>query len=93
MLRERLRERIRERARSKTGAGSDNATIDPATAAARSINAIDYYGLWKLFDGLCDAAFYHRNREFALGNTPEQRFMGRWSDGVAVKEMRVTNHP
>jgi acetyl esterase/lipase len=58
-----------------------------------AINALDYYGLWKLFDGLCDAAFFGKNREFALGNTPQQRFMGKWSDGVAVKELEVTDKP
>jgi acetyl esterase/lipase len=57
------------------------------------VNALDYYGLWKLFDGLCDAAFYLKNREYALGDTPQQRFMGRWSDGVAVKELKVTDKP
>src|SRR5262245_59801560 len=55
-----------------------------------AINALDYYGVWKLFDALCDAAFYGKNREYALGNTPQQRFMGKWSDGVAVKELVVT---
>lgn len=53
------------------------------------VNALDFYGTWKLFDGLCDAAFYGRNREYALGNTPQQRFMGVWSDGVPVKELKV----
>lgn len=57
------------------------------------INALDYYALWKLFDGLCDAAFYAKNREYALGNTPQQRFMGKWSDGVPVKELVVTDRP
>ena len=58
-----------------------------------TIDAIDYYGLWKLFDALCDAAFYGKNREFALGNTPQQRFMGKWSDGTPVKELVVTDKP
>jgi len=57
------------------------------------VNALDFYGTWKLFDGLCDAAFYHKNREYALGNTPQQRFMGIWSDGVPVKELKVTDKP
>jgi pimeloyl-ACP methyl ester carboxylesterase len=57
------------------------------------VNALDFYGTWKLFDGLCDAAFYGRNREYALGNTRQQRFMGVWSDGVPVKELKVTDHP
>ena len=49
----------------------------PETTA---VNALDFYGTWKLFDGLCDAAFYGKNREYALGNTPQQRFMGVWSE-------------
>lgn len=57
------------------------------------VDALDFYGTWKLLDALTDAAFYGRNRNVALGNTPEQRFMGRWSDGVAVKEMLVTTDP
>ena len=67
--------------------GQENTTRTPA------VNALDYYGLWKLFDALCDTAFYGKNREFALGNTPQQRFMGKWSDGVAVKELFVTDKP
>jgi len=65
------------------GSGAANGTID----------ALDFFGTWKLLDGLTDAAFYNRNRKYALGDTPEQRFMGLWSDGVPVKEMRVTDHP
>jgi len=57
------------------------------------VNALDYYGTWKLFDGLIDAAFNGKNREYALGNTPQQRFMGFWSDGVPVKELKVTDKP
>ena len=57
------------------------------------VNALDFYGTWKLFDALCDAAFYNKNREYALGNTAQQRFMGLWSDGVPVKELIVTDKP
>ena len=57
------------------------------------VNAMDFYGTWKLFDGLCDAAFYGKNREYALGNTPQQRFMGHWSDGKPVKELKVSDKP
>lgn len=53
-------------------------------------NALDYYGFWKLFDGLCDAAFYEKHKIYALGNTPEQRFMGKWSDDTPVKELEIT---
>jgi pimeloyl-ACP methyl ester carboxylesterase len=74
---ERLREVLSQRS------GRRRAPESPAT------NALDFYGTWKLFDGLCDAAFYGKNREYALGNTPQQRFMGKWSDGVSVKELQV----
>jgi pimeloyl-ACP methyl ester carboxylesterase len=62
-------------------------------SASIAVNALDFYGTWKLFDGLCDAAFYRKNRDYALGNTPKQRFMGVWSDGVPVKELKVTDKP
>jgi pimeloyl-ACP methyl ester carboxylesterase len=83
--RERIKEKIRER---KQG---DEATTE--ITPEHLINALDFYGTWKLFDGLCDAAFYGKNREYALGNTPQQRNMGDWGDGVAVKQLAVTDQP
>lgn len=57
------------------------------------LNALDYYGLWKLFDALCDTAFYGKNRPIALGGTTEQTSMGYWSDGAPVKSMISTDTP
>ncbi|OGF22082.1 hypothetical protein A2Y83_03540 [Candidatus Falkowbacteria bacterium RBG_13_39_14] len=57
------------------------------------VNGLDYYGYWKIFDGLTDAAFYNKNRRYALGNTPEQRYMGTWSDGEPIKELIVITDP
>ena len=56
-------------------------------------DALDFYAYWKLFDALTDLAFYGKSRAFALGNTPQQRFMGLWSDGVPVAELLVTDKP
>lgn len=56
-------------------------------------NALHWYGFWKWFDGLTDAAFHGKNREYALGNTAQQRCMGKWSDGQAVVEPKVTEEP
>lgn len=56
-------------------------------------NALDHYGYWKFLDALCDAAFHGRNRDCALGNTVKQRFMGTWSDGLAVKQPEVLVPP
>ena len=49
------------------------------------IDAFDYYGYWKWLDALTDAAFNGVNRQYALGNTPEQTYLGTWSDGRTVK--------
>jgi hypothetical protein len=57
------------------------------------IDAMDFYSTWKLFDALTDYAFYGIEQEYCLGNTPEQRFMGYWSDGVPVQELVVTDTP
>jgi len=57
------------------------------------VDAMDFYSNWKLFDALTDYAFYGSNEEFCFGNTPEQRFMGNWTDGTAVKELIVTDTP
>lgn len=59
----------------------------------RSRNALDYYGYWKLCDGLLDAAFFGRNRQYALEDSPELRFMGHWSDGTPVREAMILAIP
>ena len=56
-------------------------------------NALDYYGYWKLLDGLLDAAFLGRNRDYALGDTPQQTDMGRYSDGVPLTPLLVEPLP
>jgi acetyl esterase/lipase len=58
-----------------------------------SVNALDYNGYWKLADGLLDAAFYGTNRQYALGNTPQQTSMGSWSDGTPITPLFVTSNP
>lgn len=58
-----------------------------------TVNAMDYYSTWKLFDALTDYAFYGINQEYCLGNTTEQRFMGVWSDGRPVNELIITDTP
>jgi acetyl esterase/lipase len=56
-------------------------------------DAFDWYGTWKWLDALMSCAFDGEGCEYALGNTPEQRFMGEWSDGVPVTEALVTDDP
>ena len=80
-------------AENPNGVGDTPQTSRRARLDSMMVNAMDFYGTWKLFDALCDAAFYNKNREYALGNTPQQRFMGLWSDGKPVKELKVTDKP
>lgn len=58
-----------------------------------AVDAADWYGLWKLTDALFACVFADTWCDYALGNTPEQRFMGTWSDGVPVTELDVTDSP
>jgi acetyl esterase/lipase len=58
-------------------------------AHAGLVDALDWYGTWKLFDALEDCAFSHRECEIALGGGPAQTYMGTWSDGVPVKPMGI----
>lgn len=57
------------------------------------LDAYDWYGTWKFFDGLLSCSFSGTDCQYALGNTPEQRFMGVWSDGTPVVEPEVTKDP
>lgn len=61
----------------------------PEFEHAGVVDALDWYGTWKLFDALSEAAFDGRYRDVALGGGPAQTAMGNWSDGVPVKPMRI----
>lgn len=62
-------------------------------ALANNAHPLRWYGFWKWLDAATDAAFFGKNRAYALGNTPEQRFMGKWSDGQAIVEPVITKEP
>jgi hypothetical protein len=57
--------------------------------ALGSVDSLDWYGTWKLFDALTDDAFYGFNASYALGGGSDQTFMGLWSDGIPVKRLSV----
>jgi acetyl esterase/lipase len=64
-----------------------------ATSGYSSPDAFDWYGTWKWLDALMGCSFDGEWCEYALGNTPEQRYMGIWSDGVPVAQPIVTDEP
>ena len=53
------------------------------------INALEYFGFWKIGDALLDATFRGENLEFGYGDTDAQRFMGTLSDGTPVIPLLV----
>ncbi len=70
---------LRSRLTSRINRG---ATMPPSFGKT---DALDFYGYWKWFDALTDAAFFGKNRDTALGGTDKQTFMGQWSDGDPVE--------
>ena len=54
---------------------------------APPVDALDYFGYWKLSDALMNLAFYGTDGGFALGGGDDQTAMGRWSDGIPVKSL------
>ncbi|WEJ73917.1 alpha/beta hydrolase fold domain-containing protein [Pseudomonas sp. PSE14] len=77
-----LLNRVQERVRQRLKQGQ------PSAHNALATDAMDWYGTWKLFDALCDAAFYGQDRDYALGGGAAQLSMGRWSDGTPVKAIQ-----
>lgn len=52
-------------------------------------NAVDYYGYWKILDGLISCVESGHFCRYALGDTLEQGLLGYWSDGRPVKPLEV----
>jgi acetyl esterase/lipase len=69
--------------------GGTISTVITGGYVASKEDAVDYYCYWKLADALLACTFYGNYCEYAFGDTPEQRFMGEWSDGAAVLELEV----
>ena len=53
------------------------------------VDALDYYGYWKLLDALRDTVYLGIHESYAIGNTHEVRYMGHWSDGTPIQEIDV----
>lgn len=53
-----------------------------------AVNALDWYGFWRLGDALAAAAFDGADRRPALGPGAAQTQMGQWSDGIPVAPLR-----
>lgn len=72
--------------------------IERFLTTAFAANAIDYYSFWKLSVALSNLAFHGQDREYALGNTDEQKDMGEWVtkwpvQPYPVNQLYVTDNP
>jgi len=86
-----IRKRAAEKARQRLaerGLDLDESSREPAVT-----DALDYCGTWRLFDALCAAAFENKMRDNALGGSPAQLDMGKWSDGTPVEPLRRRSAP
>lgn len=52
-------------------------------------DASDFYCYWKLFDAMQDCALTGNGCTTAFGDTPEQKNMGQWSNGIPVTPLEV----
>lgn len=57
------------------------------------IDVIDWFALWRSHDALMSCAATGTDCAYALGDTPEHRFMGLWSDGVPIVPLQITPGP
>jgi alpha-beta hydrolase superfamily lysophospholipase len=74
--------RVRSDQRGPVSLRADH--LFPLSSAGNPPDALDFFGPWKLLDGLQRCATLRRDCELAMGGTRRQRFMGRLSDGRPV---------
>jgi acetyl esterase/lipase len=60
-------------------------------AGSGPANPYDWNFCWKVWDALRSCAYFGKNCRYALGNTPQHRSLGRWSDGVPVIPLKIQN--
>ena len=53
------------------------------------LDQVDYYCYWKLADAIMGFTRDGLFEDYAFGNTPRQRFMGRWEDGRPIRPLDV----
>jgi acetyl esterase/lipase len=64
-----------------------------ASRSPATLDAMDWYGPWKILDALTACAWYGRSCDVGLGGSPAQTGMGVWSDGRPVNPMTSTKSP
>ena len=57
-----------------------------------SVDAYDWGFCWRSLDALRACALYGTDCQYALGDTPQNRYIGTWSDGVPIIGLKIQNH-
>ncbi|MBL4703909.1 MAG: T9SS type A sorting domain-containing protein [Flavobacteriales bacterium] len=76
-------------AKNNTYDGGSISSIITSAYVVSKEDAVDYYCYWKLADALMNCTFDGTDCDFAFGDTPNQRYMGEWSDSTPVIELVV----
>ena len=53
------------------------------------VDAFDWGFCWRSFDALRACALYGTDCRYALGNTPQNRYIGTWSDGIPIVGLKI----
>jgi hypothetical protein len=53
------------------------------------VDAFDWGFCWRSFDALRACVLYGTDCRYALGNTPQNRYIGTWSDGVPIVALKI----
>jgi hypothetical protein len=70
---------------------------DPGLASGHGVcatppgaaDAYDWGFCWKVWDALRNLAYHGTDCRFAMGDSPEHRSNGRWSDGVPIAPLKI----
>ncbi|MEO8155974.1 MAG: hypothetical protein ABI605_23155 [Rhizobacter sp.] len=68
---------------------SGHGVCDATSAALQNIDAYDWNFCWKTFDAMRSCAFEGTDCESGVGDTPQHRSNGIWSDGTPVHALKI----
>jgi len=68
--------------------GLRNYTVRRVFQTSR-LNEVDFNCYWKLGDALLEYTRHGRHGNIAFGNTPQQRGLGNWANGNAIRPLEV----
>lgn len=72
-----------------TPALSSNHGVCAGPGSGFAVDVYDWNFCWKVWDALRSCAYSKKDCRYALGNTPQHRSMGKWSDGVPVTPLKI----